>query len=93
MTDYYTDAVEPELGGYVTLREAAARLPFKTTKSAVWGWVRHGRTVGGVTLRLPYLRVGRRLLVRPADVLAFGQRVAEAEDRLRHPISNERNHS
>lgn len=50
--------------GNLSVREAAARLG--VSPHTVRGWAKYQR-------RVPYLRLGRRLVFRPADLDAFEQ--------------------
>ncbi|MDX9973168.1 MAG: helix-turn-helix domain-containing protein [FCB group bacterium] len=65
---------------YLTLPEAAARIPGHPHVSCVWRWCRRGvLSKSGERMRLTHSRVGRKLLVTEADLVAFFQRLAEAD--------------
>lgn len=41
-----------------------------------WSWIRHGLLVDGLRHQLPAVQLGRRLFLKPADLLAWGEMVA-----------------
>jgi hypothetical protein len=67
------------------LAEAARRLPKvdgrKVSIPTIWRWCRKG--LRGV--RLPYVRVGRRICVSPAALSTFFAQVAALDDRVPPP--------
>lgn len=68
--------------GTLSLAEAAELIPGKRAASTLWGWCRIGVVRGPSTIRLRYVRCGRQLRVRAADLLAFCETVAAAEREL-----------
>lgn len=73
---------------YVTLAEAARRVPTGSGKPVsiptIWRWARKG--VRGV--RLEYVRAGRRILIRPDALDDFMRRLAEADDASTAPSAS-----
>ncbi len=68
-----TNSSEEQL---ITLQEATRLFgSHRPHVSTIFRWARHG--VRGV--RLPYIRAGRRMLVKPSDVHEFCRRLAEAD--------------
>ena len=64
----------------LSLHEAAALLPHRPHVSALWRWARRGLLArGGVRIRLEHVRIGRRVLVTEAAILAFGEALARAD--------------
>lgn len=57
---------------FLTLKEAAARIPGRPHASTVWRWCRHG--CNGV--KLPYARAGRRIVIAEADLAPFMRALA-----------------
>lgn len=61
----------------LSLSEAAALLPSHPSPSTLWRWHTIGADVGaGQRVHLRAVRFGKRLFVRRADLLAFGEQSA-----------------
>lgn len=57
---------------YLTLQQAAARIPGRPHTSTIWRWCRQG--CNGV--KLPYSRAGRRIVVTETDIAEFMRALA-----------------
>ena len=68
---------------YITLSEAGRQLPGRPHASTLWRWCRVG--IRGV--RLPYLRVGRRIVVSRAALDEFARSLAELDAAPDHRVS------
>lgn len=76
---------------YITLSEAAKRLPGKPDPSTLFRWSRSGvLAADGQRVRLPLLRVGRRLFVAPAELDIFVERLTAADDTQYRPRASKR---
>ena len=60
---------------YLTLKEAAARVPGRPHQATLWRWCKKG--IGGVRLR--YARAGRRIVTTEKDLDKFMRELAARE--------------
>jgi hypothetical protein len=57
--------------GEYSLAQAAKVLPGKPSPTSVWRWTKRGIWLNDVRLRLRAVRIGGRIVVTGADLLAF----------------------
>jgi hypothetical protein len=77
---------------YITLSQAARRLPQRTHTAAVWRWCRRGiLTRNGQRIYLDHVRLGGRIYVTPQAITTFGQQLALGDrEHFRSPAANTR---
>lgn len=65
---------------YLTLNQAAVKLPGRPHSSAVWRWCRRGiKTLRGNRIFLEHIRLGGQIFVTMEAVEEFGRQLAAAD--------------
>jgi hypothetical protein len=65
---------------YLTVQQAADRIPSKPAYITVWRWMRSGvRSRSGRKVRLAHVRFGGKLFTTQADVDRFSRELADAD--------------